>query len=159
MYVWLAFILVRLWGTLRFILILSEGNHDNADHVLQYFQAAGDPSQAFCNFILFCVLDKQVRRCIIKYLNQRLKRNTGPNKEEKVYNIHVNFDDTDSTVTMTRFDSDTRVMSTDILDIIPEKRLSEIPRDGMSASVNGMSASGDEAELDVGTGSRGRTDN
>ena len=31
-------------------------------HVFLYLQAAGDPSQAFVNSLLFCVFDKSVRR-------------------------------------------------------------------------------------------------
>ena len=67
MYIWLVFYIIRLWGTLRFFLIISHkttswGLYMDAFHNLQ---ALGDPAQIFCNFLLLCVFDKTVRQQMI----------------------------------------------------------------------------------------------
>ena len=41
-------------------------------YALLYMQALGDPAQAFCNFLLFCVFDETVR---INMLKKMLCRN------------------------------------------------------------------------------------
>jgi len=73
LYVWLVLIAIRIWGTIRFFLRASYSSYNhvtqdvkNADDVLIYFQAIGDPSQAFWNCFMFCVLDKEVRRLFIR---------------------------------------------------------------------------------------------
>ena len=35
--------------------------------ILLHFQALGDPAQAFCNFILFCIGDRTIRRKIFPF--------------------------------------------------------------------------------------------
>jgi len=80
LYVWLVLITIRIWGTIRFFLRASYSSYDHvtqyvkeADDVLVYFQAAGDPSQAFCNAILFCVMDKEVRRNLVRMCKREEK--------------------------------------------------------------------------------------
>lgn len=60
LYVWLILYILRLWGTIRLFLYLAKLNECD-QKFLVYFQALGDPGQAFCNCILFCLLDKTVR--------------------------------------------------------------------------------------------------
>ncbi|WAR15201.1 hypothetical protein MAR_005306 [Mya arenaria] len=63
LYVWLVLLATRVWGTIRFFIreVPDSGNvsgeMDKVDNVLKYIQAVGDPSQAFCNCILFCFLE------------------------------------------------------------------------------------------------------
>ena len=59
MYVWLILYVLRLWGTIRFVLFII--HNVNYGGWLLYLQAIGDPGQAFGNFVLFCVLDRTVR--------------------------------------------------------------------------------------------------
>ena len=62
LYVWFVLYVLRLWGTLRFILYVTIRPSDDEWYmkVLLRLQALGDPAQAFCNFFLFCLLDKTV---------------------------------------------------------------------------------------------------
>ncbi|KAH3824058.1 hypothetical protein DPMN_125886 [Dreissena polymorpha] len=82
LYVWLVLLAIRAWGTIRFfMLIASKGEIPKTleviDTSLSYIQAFFDPSQALLNFILFCLLDRDVRqmmcqRCITKdYVRMR----------------------------------------------------------------------------------------
>ena len=65
LYVWLVLYILRLWGSARSMMVLAGADSTDAgskiSNVFMYMQAIGDPGQAFCNFILFCVLDKTVR--------------------------------------------------------------------------------------------------
>jgi len=62
LYVCFILIAVRIWGTIRFFMIIFESdNNELVDNIYLYLQAIGDPSQAFWNCLLFCVFDKTVR--------------------------------------------------------------------------------------------------
>ena len=62
-FVFLVLWSVRMWGTIRFIMSLFHvPSSSKAMEVLEKIQAFGDPSQAFFNFCLFCLLDGTVRR-------------------------------------------------------------------------------------------------
>lgn len=59
---------LRVWGTLKFLLRfrLHPSGEEDYMYALLYLQALGDPAQAFCNFLLFCVFDKTVRTKMIQ---------------------------------------------------------------------------------------------
>lgn len=68
LYLWIVLLVLRIWGTLRFVIAIQR--NDNAlndtwigqiDGVLQYIQGVGDSSMALCNFILFVLYDKPMR--------------------------------------------------------------------------------------------------
>ncbi|XP_068698554.1 G-protein coupled receptor 157-like [Montipora foliosa] len=53
------FVMVRIWGTVRFILYVSDPHSASEQHAwweeaLLYLQGMGDSSQGFANFLLFC---------------------------------------------------------------------------------------------------------
>ena len=53
-------------------------------YALLYLQALGDPAQAFCNFLLFCVFDKTVRTEMLKKVFSCCQeRNDSPEAEEQ----------------------------------------------------------------------------
>ncbi|XP_061196684.1 G-protein coupled receptor 157-like [Saccostrea echinata] len=67
-FTWLVLYLLRFWGTIRFFFAVADVQSDEiifADTLFMYFQCAGDSAQALGNFILFCLLDKNIRK---KYL-------------------------------------------------------------------------------------------
>ncbi|WAR15199.1 GP157-like protein [Mya arenaria] len=100
-YVWLVFLMIRIWGTIRFYLrVIPDKTSDvieGVDRVLIYFQAIGDPSQAFCNCILFCILDGEIWKKILGYILCR------PSHAHN--NNMVDIEDTDNDVDINR-DSD-----------------------------------------------------
>ena len=59
----IVLILTRLWGTVRLLyyVIGQPWGQDFSNGFLLRLQALGDPTQAFCNFILFCLFDKTIR--------------------------------------------------------------------------------------------------
>lgn len=63
LYVWFLLYVLRMWGTLRFFLYVIVNPPDTLWYMkaLLRLQALGDPGQGFCNFFLFCLLDKTVR--------------------------------------------------------------------------------------------------
>ncbi|XP_052760847.1 G-protein coupled receptor 157-like [Mya arenaria] len=96
-YVWLVLLMIRIWGTIRFFLraipkSASDVNDEmeRVDKVLTYFQAIGDPSQAFCNCILFCLLDGDVRAKILGYISCRTS-NTQTNYMDTVEDTENDF--------------------------------------------------------------------
>lgn len=67
LYVWLFIYILRLWGSVRSLMSFQENYKDNVIYdILVHMQAIGDPGQAFCNFILFCVFDKTVRDHVLR---------------------------------------------------------------------------------------------
>ncbi|KAK3590647.1 hypothetical protein CHS0354_013681 [Potamilus streckersoni] len=58
LYLWLLLWLLRVWGTVRFLLVCSQ-NDDNVTFLI-ILHSIGDSAQAFGNFVLFCLLDKEV---------------------------------------------------------------------------------------------------
>ncbi|KAL5014708.1 hypothetical protein ScPMuIL_008978 [Solemya velum] len=78
--VWLILYLLRMWGTIRFLMawITDDNNFEisdlhTADRVLLYLQCFGDSAQAGFNCILFCLLDKKIWR----RLRERCCQSTG----------------------------------------------------------------------------------
>ncbi|KAH3824048.1 G-protein coupled receptor 157-like isoform X2 [Dreissena polymorpha] len=61
LYIWIILLALRIWGTIRFFMTSVLGLEKTV-YALLYLQAIGDPSQAFFNFILFCIVDTEVRR-------------------------------------------------------------------------------------------------
>lgn len=62
---WLILYLLRFWGTLSFFIEISNTNScalQRVDDILKYFHGVGDSAQALGNFILFCMLDKNIRQ-------------------------------------------------------------------------------------------------
>lgn len=60
----IIFILVRIWGTIRFIIYLSNSVatfNSEWEKALLYLQGIGDSSQGFANFLLFCLFTKKFR--------------------------------------------------------------------------------------------------
>ncbi|XP_062566879.1 G-protein coupled receptor 157-like [Saccostrea cucullata] len=77
-FTWLILYLLRFWGTIRFFIEISNtksGKAMDVDNILSYFHCAGDSAQALGNFILFCLLDKNIRRkyreMIVKCCNRQ----------------------------------------------------------------------------------------
>ncbi|KAL3861115.1 hypothetical protein ACJMK2_007184 [Sinanodonta woodiana] len=69
MWVWFVLYLLRIWGTVRFVLSLTPVSTNSEDVgltqlVLLNLQGIGDSSQAFWNFVIFCLCDKTVRKGI-----------------------------------------------------------------------------------------------
>jgi G protein-coupled receptor 157 len=56
----LVFIMVRIWGTTRFLLV-SAGLIRMDIYWMVVLQGVGDSAQGFANFLLFCVFTKKVR--------------------------------------------------------------------------------------------------
>lgn len=79
-----VFVLVRIWGTLRFFIYIA-GGLDNTkaawEKALLYLQGIGDSSQGFFNFLLFCLFTEKFRtrlqRAICGFLQQCKKKPTG----------------------------------------------------------------------------------
>lgn len=72
-----TFILIRIWGTLRFILYTFAGVHSlNTTYgtVFLYLQGIGDSSQGFANFLLFCFFTEKFQSCL-NYSVQKLSLN------------------------------------------------------------------------------------
>ncbi|XP_062566881.1 G-protein coupled receptor 157-like [Saccostrea cucullata] len=64
-FTWLILYLLRFWGTIRFFFAVINKQSDGiiyADTLFMYIQCAGDSAQALGNFILFCLLDKNIRK-------------------------------------------------------------------------------------------------
>lgn len=78
-YVSISLTLVRLAGTLRFLLVLGDAHlnpaFETTDVVLLFLQAFGDPSQALWNCIIFCVFDKYVRNRLKNFVFRRVQSN------------------------------------------------------------------------------------
>ena len=96
LYVWLVLYLIRFWGTIRFIIYTANfRSHENMDsllymEVLLYFQAIGDPLQAFCNAILVCLLDGTVRRILWQKMTSCLRTpDPSPMLEESIDSQHL----------------------------------------------------------------------
>ena len=71
LYVWFILYAIRVWGTIRCLMYLATDASPGKWYMktLLCLQAVGDPLQAFCNSVLFCVFDKTVRRkifCVYK---------------------------------------------------------------------------------------------
>ncbi|XP_052820861.1 G-protein coupled receptor 157-like [Mya arenaria] len=71
-YVWLIFIALRIWGTINFFLHLADlenGSYRNTltggETFLSAMQAFGDTGQAFGNFVVLCLCDREVRNSIL----------------------------------------------------------------------------------------------
>ena len=65
-------ILTRLWGTVRLFyhVIGQPWGQDFSNGFLLRMQAFGDPTQAFCNFILFGLFDRTIRMKICSSLGK-----------------------------------------------------------------------------------------
>ncbi|XP_062566880.1 G-protein coupled receptor 157-like [Saccostrea cucullata] len=73
-YIWLPLYLLRFWGTIRFFFVISNQSSRLLSHdydFLLYLQCVGDSSHALGNFILFCLLDKEIRG---KYMSVCFRR-------------------------------------------------------------------------------------
>ncbi|XP_060573717.1 G-protein coupled receptor 157-like [Ruditapes philippinarum] len=87
LYVWFLLYILRIWGSIRSMMNIghvdSEMPGSMISHVLMYLQALGDPGQAFCNAVLFCLLDETVREYIVEMLQKccRNPRNLSTNGE------------------------------------------------------------------------------
>lgn len=78
------FFVIRLWGSLRVLLTflsVSHRHHRGTDSWLEVLQAVFDPSQGFCNFLLFIAFSQEDRTNLIRsaqgalwYLQSALKR-------------------------------------------------------------------------------------
>ncbi|XP_060573795.1 G-protein coupled receptor 157-like [Ruditapes philippinarum] len=81
LYVWFILYLLRLWGTIRSIMALTgvdkQSPGDEISNVFMHMQAIGDPAQAFCNFILVCILDKPVRLVLFGDCGREPNRDNG----------------------------------------------------------------------------------
>ncbi|KAL3887377.1 hypothetical protein ACJMK2_027319 [Sinanodonta woodiana] len=58
LYLWLLLWLLRVWGTVRFILVCSQSDDNVAFLIILH--SIGDSAQAFGNCLLFCLLDNAV---------------------------------------------------------------------------------------------------
>ncbi|XP_061196683.1 G-protein coupled receptor 157-like [Saccostrea echinata] len=80
-YIWLPLYLLRFWGTLRFFMVISNSNElQNGPNYLLYLQCVGDSSHALGNFILFCLLDKEIRG---KYMSVCFRRFENQEEQEE----------------------------------------------------------------------------
>ncbi|KAL3887319.1 hypothetical protein ACJMK2_027261 [Sinanodonta woodiana] len=78
LYLWLLLWVLRVWGTVRFILYWL--HVPNNIDVLIILQSIGDSGQAFGNCILFCFLDKEV----MEYIKNTCRSNTAENVEYEI---------------------------------------------------------------------------
>ncbi|KAL3887314.1 hypothetical protein ACJMK2_027256 [Sinanodonta woodiana] len=78
LYLWLLLWLLRVWGTIRFLLDWF-GVYD--PDFLLILQSIGDNAQAFGNFILFCLLDKEVMEHI---KNECMSPRAGEDEHERL---------------------------------------------------------------------------
>lgn len=65
----LVFIMVRMWGTVRFLLVSADLIRIDLYWIV-VFQGVGDSAQGFANFLLFCVFTKKVRGKYTRILHQ-----------------------------------------------------------------------------------------
>lgn len=56
--------IARLWGTIRFFLVVFGVKNNSIDRILIYLHSYGDSAQAFWNCILYCLCDKTVLRFV-----------------------------------------------------------------------------------------------
>lgn len=79
-------ILTRFWGIVRFLyyVIGHPWGQNFSNGFLLRMQAFGDPSQAFYNFVIFCLFDKTIRMKICSYLGKckRTERRTNHSAQE-----------------------------------------------------------------------------
>ncbi|KAH3783430.1 G-protein coupled receptor 157-like isoform X1 [Dreissena polymorpha] len=63
LWAWLIFYGLRVWGVVRFFLLWASESQNVCEEadILVIVQAICDPGQAFIDFLLFCVFDKDVR--------------------------------------------------------------------------------------------------
>ncbi|XP_052083083.1 G-protein coupled receptor 157-like isoform X3 [Mytilus californianus] len=69
LYLWLIGYLLRIWGTVRFFLFVSESSSNDKpfadiNFALVHLESFGDSSKAFFTFILFCIADKTTRQLL-----------------------------------------------------------------------------------------------
>ena len=75
----MAYILLRLWGTLRSFLTLMEDVNKQPRlcyPILMYMQAIGDPGQGWVNGILFLLLTKELRKRVYQKFMELKRRGT-----------------------------------------------------------------------------------
>lgn len=91
------FVLVRIWGTLRFIIYIVGGLDDTKaawEKALLYLQGMGDSSQGFANFLLFCLFTEKFRtrlqRATCGFLQQCMKQpsSTPSSSSEATHSSH-----------------------------------------------------------------------
>lgn len=77
-FVWMVIYLLKLWGFTRFFITTYADQDAVNEQSMKIFldfllvmQSYGASGQAFWNFILFCVLDKTVRKHLKKWLHSR----------------------------------------------------------------------------------------
>lgn len=58
----IAFVLLRMWGTIRFFLLISHHQDLAEEEPLVLLHGMGDSGQGFANFIIFCIFTDRVRR-------------------------------------------------------------------------------------------------
>eukprot|EP00053_Salpingoeca_punica_P011079 m.99207 g.99207 ORF g.99207 m.99207 type:complete len:184 (+) comp15581_c0_seq2:67-618(+) len=63
----LVFVLLRMWGTLRFFLRVGQSSYRNS-FFITVMQAIGDSSQGFANGVLFCIFTSKVRQHLLDLL-------------------------------------------------------------------------------------------
>ena len=63
--------------------VSKEDPGSSISDTLMYLQAFGDPGQAFCNSILFCLLDRTVRDYIVDLCCRRNQRYDRSNQERE----------------------------------------------------------------------------
>jgi len=58
-----------MFGTIRYIMAAVQRHTDRTitdyggvDEIFLHFQSFGDSAQAFCSFVLFCIIDKEILR-------------------------------------------------------------------------------------------------
>ncbi|XP_064643244.1 G-protein coupled receptor 157-like [Lineus longissimus] len=73
-------LVLRIWGSLKFLITISLSPSQGGDHefesnkgieVLTLFQGIGDSGQAFWNFVLFCLMTPEVRVAILASFRQQ----------------------------------------------------------------------------------------
>lgn len=75
---WLIEVALRMSGTIRFFIAAIQRHTDKKfliykpiDGILLHIQSFGDSAQAFCSFLLFCLLDKKTRELVKRYCSSR----------------------------------------------------------------------------------------
>jgi hypothetical protein len=84
-YIWLPLLLCRVWGTVRFFMAMPYSKHPETSLMdfLLYMQCLGDGSLALGNFILFCVLDKEIRTAYLSMCGRRSRGRRSLSKDQE----------------------------------------------------------------------------
>eukprot|EP00118_Oscarella_pearsei_P027957 m.1505 g.1505 ORF g.1505 m.1505 type:complete len:381 (+) comp6986_c0_seq1:36-1178(+) len=119
----LVFILLRITGTVRFLLNITGHSNTAQLHVLEALQGIGDCGQGFANAILFCIFNERVRHRLVRVFvpcctytlskeKQRLLK--GGEEPKQYFNSYTKVESDESEIAVSlKYSSDSSVQNQD----------------------------------------------